>query len=160
MWIGSIYHYLQGFIHPRWCRISSINSTILLWFMTTDPKTKWASELIPPITKNLHIYPPVNHPIAVAQISQKSFFNRKYSSQTPPSHTGNSGNKEGKCFLVGSFFWAQVSQVGCFCRQVFFPVGKNLRVSQGFCCCRQVELFSGCKTENPRLYDDHQATSF
>jgi len=27
-WIGSIYHYLQGFIHPRWCRISSINSSI------------------------------------------------------------------------------------------------------------------------------------
>ena len=24
--IGSLTHYLQGFIHPRWCRISSINS--------------------------------------------------------------------------------------------------------------------------------------
>ena len=24
--IGSISHYLQGFIHPRWCRISAINS--------------------------------------------------------------------------------------------------------------------------------------
>ena len=24
--IGSLSHYLQGFIHPRWCRISSINS--------------------------------------------------------------------------------------------------------------------------------------
>ena len=24
--IGSLHHYLQGFIHPRWCRISSINS--------------------------------------------------------------------------------------------------------------------------------------
>ena len=24
--IGSFSHYLQGFIHPRWCRISSINS--------------------------------------------------------------------------------------------------------------------------------------
>jgi len=24
--IGSLFHYLQGFIHPRWCRISSINS--------------------------------------------------------------------------------------------------------------------------------------
>ena len=23
---GSLSHYLQGFIHPRWCRISSINS--------------------------------------------------------------------------------------------------------------------------------------
>ena len=29
--IGSISHYSQGFIHPRWCRISSINS------MTHDP---------------------------------------------------------------------------------------------------------------------------
>ena len=25
--VGSWSHYLQGFIHPRWCRISSINST-------------------------------------------------------------------------------------------------------------------------------------
>ena len=25
--IGSLSHYLQGFIHPRWCRISAINST-------------------------------------------------------------------------------------------------------------------------------------
>ena len=25
----SLSHYLQGFIHPRWCRISSINSTRL-----------------------------------------------------------------------------------------------------------------------------------
>ena len=24
--IGSLSHYLQGFLHPRWCRISSINS--------------------------------------------------------------------------------------------------------------------------------------
>ena len=24
--IGSLSHFLQGFIHPRWCRISSINS--------------------------------------------------------------------------------------------------------------------------------------
>ena len=24
--IGSLPHYLQGFIHPRWCRISAINS--------------------------------------------------------------------------------------------------------------------------------------
>ena len=27
--IGSLSHYLQGFAHPRWCRISSINSS---WF--------------------------------------------------------------------------------------------------------------------------------
>ena len=24
--VGSFFHYLQGFIHPRWCRISFINS--------------------------------------------------------------------------------------------------------------------------------------
>ena len=28
--IGSLSHYLQGFIHPRWCRISSINSMDIL----------------------------------------------------------------------------------------------------------------------------------
>ena len=27
-WYGSLSHYLQGFIHSRWCRISSINSSI------------------------------------------------------------------------------------------------------------------------------------
>ena len=26
--IGGLSHYLQGFIHPRWCKISAINSTI------------------------------------------------------------------------------------------------------------------------------------
>ena len=26
--VGSLSHYLQGFIHPRWCRISSINSIL------------------------------------------------------------------------------------------------------------------------------------
>ena len=25
---GSLSHYLQGFVHPRWCRISSINSML------------------------------------------------------------------------------------------------------------------------------------
>ena len=28
-WDGKYPHYLQGFIHPRWCRISSINSITL-----------------------------------------------------------------------------------------------------------------------------------
>ena len=28
--IGSLFHYLQGFIHPRWCSISSINSRLEL----------------------------------------------------------------------------------------------------------------------------------
>ncbi len=27
--IGSLSHYLRGFIHPRWCKISAINSTTL-----------------------------------------------------------------------------------------------------------------------------------
>ena len=26
--IGSLSHYLQGFLHPRWCKISSIPSTV------------------------------------------------------------------------------------------------------------------------------------
>ena len=34
--IGSFSHYLQGFIHPRWCRISSINSSILKEVETTS----------------------------------------------------------------------------------------------------------------------------
>ena len=33
--IGSLSHYLQGFIHPRWCRISSINSLSFEWFLNT-----------------------------------------------------------------------------------------------------------------------------
>ena len=27
--VGSLSHYLQGFIHPRWCRISSINRMLV-----------------------------------------------------------------------------------------------------------------------------------
>ena len=30
--IGSLSHYSQGFVHPRWCRISSINSRMSLMF--------------------------------------------------------------------------------------------------------------------------------
>ena len=26
--IGSLSHYLQGFVHPKWCRISSVNSSV------------------------------------------------------------------------------------------------------------------------------------
>ena len=29
--IGSLSHYLHGLVHPRWCRISSINSSSLDW---------------------------------------------------------------------------------------------------------------------------------
>ena len=28
--VGRLSHYLQGFIHPRWCRISSINSKYVM----------------------------------------------------------------------------------------------------------------------------------
>ena len=39
--VGSLSHYLQGFLHPRWCRISSINS-IFMWsvmcWMKCTPK--------------------------------------------------------------------------------------------------------------------------
>ena len=38
--IGSLSHYLQGFIHPRWCRISSINST-LPETNIFEPKNGW-----------------------------------------------------------------------------------------------------------------------
>ncbi len=31
--IGGSSHYLQGFIHPRWCRISSINSIICVFYI-------------------------------------------------------------------------------------------------------------------------------
>ena len=34
--IGSLSHYLQGFMHPRWCRISSINSMKLLCSSHTE----------------------------------------------------------------------------------------------------------------------------
>ena len=33
--IGSLPYYLQGFIHPRWCRISSINSLSFEWCLNT-----------------------------------------------------------------------------------------------------------------------------
>ncbi len=35
--IGSLSHYLQGFVHPRWCRISAINSSLtsLSFFLCT-----------------------------------------------------------------------------------------------------------------------------
>ena len=33
--IGSLSNCLQGFIHPRWCRISSINSMLVSWNMFT-----------------------------------------------------------------------------------------------------------------------------
>ena len=46
--IGNLYHCLQGFWHPRWCRISAINSSIdvsivcHLAFQVTFRKAEWA----------------------------------------------------------------------------------------------------------------------
>ena len=31
--IGTLFHYLQGYVHPRWCRISSINSSKHLYII-------------------------------------------------------------------------------------------------------------------------------
>ena len=30
--VGSLSHYLQGFVHPRWCRSSSIDSIVHIYF--------------------------------------------------------------------------------------------------------------------------------
>ena len=31
--VGSLSHYLQGFIHPSWCRISAINTPSTVWIL-------------------------------------------------------------------------------------------------------------------------------
>ena len=57
--IGRLSHYLQGFIHPRWCRISSINSNIreipqnYLRLGFFDALQKWESHLMIPGLRNL-----------------------------------------------------------------------------------------------------------
>ena len=38
--VGSLSHYLQWILHPRWCRISSINSMYSLNFKLNDTKSK------------------------------------------------------------------------------------------------------------------------
>ena len=43
-WYGEIYHYLQGFINVRWCRISSINSMII--HDITKPSTILWSKIV------------------------------------------------------------------------------------------------------------------
>ena len=46
--VGSLSHYLQGFIYPRWCRISSINSMTCNWpCMTSRDLDPWNSIRIP-----------------------------------------------------------------------------------------------------------------
>ena len=62
--LGSLSHYLQGFIHAKWCRISSINSSSLLfprekemyWGMrvqrnTQKPWKVWASQSFKSLNK-------------------------------------------------------------------------------------------------------------
>ncbi len=57
--VGSLSHYLQGFIHPRWCRISSINSMVSQFFQLDHWVEQWVKcinegvfclELVRPIT--------------------------------------------------------------------------------------------------------------
>ena len=67
--IGSLSHYLRGFIHPRWCRLSSINSikpqvmnkkNATLHFFPCGaffPKNKTREYLIPAaITFDIYLY--------------------------------------------------------------------------------------------------------
>ena len=42
--IGGLSHYLQGFIHPRWCRISSINSITLPETNIFAPENWWLED--------------------------------------------------------------------------------------------------------------------
>ena len=42
--VGSVSHYLQGFIHPRWCRISSINSSMKRPILQANVKHQKAVE--------------------------------------------------------------------------------------------------------------------
>ena len=35
--VGSLSHYLQGLIHPRWCRISAINSRTIEGYKRRTP---------------------------------------------------------------------------------------------------------------------------
>ena len=43
--IGSLYHYLQGFLHPRWCRMSPINSM--------NMKTTVSSLIVPFVSRQM-----------------------------------------------------------------------------------------------------------
>ena len=45
--IGSLSHYLQGVMHPRSCRISSINSMIFLDYLVRCERKKFRTNLLP-----------------------------------------------------------------------------------------------------------------
>ena len=49
--IGSLSHYFQGFIHLRWCRIPSINSSstaFFLFFLNSGSLGSWVPQIFQP----------------------------------------------------------------------------------------------------------------
>ena len=44
--IGSLSHYLQGLIHPRWCRISAINSIMLVYWGVYTPQNHSQTDVL------------------------------------------------------------------------------------------------------------------
>ena len=36
--VGNLFHYLQDYVHPRWCRVSSINSIRVCYTSRNFPK--------------------------------------------------------------------------------------------------------------------------
>ena len=59
LFISSLPYYLQGFIHPRWCRISSINRMLVYQSVYTFPLPYKASQ---------HLFPLVLVPMKMAYI--------------------------------------------------------------------------------------------
>ena len=58
--VGSLFRYLRGFIHPQWCRISSINSIITsqdlkktIVRQTFQPDSCWVVEILSVQTLNV-----------------------------------------------------------------------------------------------------------
>ena len=60
--IGSLSHCLQGFIHPKWCRISAINSINtkqICSFDCQEHKKRGAAEVVPAIANGTNGTPNV-----------------------------------------------------------------------------------------------------
>ncbi len=58
--VGSLSHYLSGFVHPRWFRISSINS---MWLCTSEfllPTSSWEDSQNPKRTTTTHSWSPAS----------------------------------------------------------------------------------------------------
>ena len=53
--IGSLSHYLHGFIHPRWCRISSINSSNHFGHKHFDWKPMTPGDVLVPVLQHLRL---------------------------------------------------------------------------------------------------------